>query len=400
MKNKISCLLLLAFCFICYTACENESRNDGKNDSEVNGSEKQEAAGVKGWNVLDTGDHGKLNVLFGNSSSEVYAGGDNSTVLHYDGDKWIQYDKFEYGDVHSILAFNPTNLYAGMNTPDIFYYNEGQWTQADIGYFTSWAGDVQLSALLPATTNNQVDFMVSISDYSTPYGYPDYIWVYDSNVYRYAPDSDSTTRLFRRSYWCTAIVGFPTGEKYVGCPNNIHYYDGHSWKQTNIETPENKGYTNSICAISKKQIILYFHNSNPVVHYNDGKYSVLLVPGENIHISDMWSLSEDEIYAVGYGSGSKGDAGIIWKYDGSQWVEVYRTTNMPYLNNIIGFSGSSIFVAGDGGFIQFDGNSWKEYGVNGLEVNNCHNLLGFSEQYLFAICDKNNSISVIVRYGQ
>src|SRR3990172_3789508 len=57
---------------------------------------------------------------------------------------------------------------------------------------------------------------------------------------------------------------------------------------------------------------------------------------------DIWGSSPNDVYAVGWSSGSRN--AVMWHYDGSKWINVLLPFESFTLNSIYGFSSTDIYA--------------------------------------------------------
>lgn len=89
---------------------------------------------------------------------------------------------------------------------------------------------------------------------------------------------------------------------------------------------------------------------------------------QEVEVSGVWGVSKSEIYAVGMVDSGQGPIGVVWKYNGAGWSEVYARPNAD-LRDIQCLSSNSIWVAGMDNpdvfpgqalVLHWDGHVWKE----------------------------------------
>jgi len=100
---------------------------------------------------------------------------------------------------------------------------------------------------------------------------------------------------------------------------------------------------------------------------------------------DIWGSSPNDVYAVGWSSGSRN--AVMWHYDGSKWINVLLPVESFTLNSIYGFSSTDVYAAGgqkrDSSFIiHYDGSSWKEEDI--VSGNILSNIQGSSANNIWA----------------
>ena len=97
--------------------------------------------------------------------------------------------------------------------------------------------------------------------------------------------------------------------------------------------------------------------------------------GRELDLRDIWGTSATNVYAVG-------EAGVVIRYDGTQWTQQPGISPRQSLNAIWGSSPTDIFAVGDFGMVlHYDGTSWSSqesgtaehlFGVGGCDASNVY----------------------------
>jgi photosystem II stability/assembly factor-like uncharacterized protein len=80
------------------------------------------------WSPMLNTDQDDLYGLWGTSGDNVYAVGDNGTILHWDGTSWSAVPSNTGEVLRKIWGASNTNIYAVGNNRTIVYYNGNTWT--------------------------------------------------------------------------------------------------------------------------------------------------------------------------------------------------------------------------------------------------------------------------------
>ena len=67
---------------------------------------------VMAWTVMASGTDVTLRDVWGTSSTNVFAVGDDATILHYDGSEWTHMEVDETWGFYGIFGSSPTNVCA------------------------------------------------------------------------------------------------------------------------------------------------------------------------------------------------------------------------------------------------------------------------------------------------
>jgi hypothetical protein len=115
------------------------------------------------------------------------------------------------------------------------------------------------------------------------------------------------------------------------------------------------------------------HIRAKVVRFEGGKATDEALPpaihGYGEEPKAIWASSDGDVYLVGYMyTGVPGpDTGVIYKRNKDGTWQIVWTKKENELSSIWGSGPSDIYVAGHGAVIHFDGTSWKEEPIEGLE---------------------------------
>jgi hypothetical protein len=132
-------------------------------------------------------------------------------------------------------------------------------------------------------------------------------------------------------------------------------YDGERWSEL-TEIPGGANAT-VISLIATKQgsdsttVFALLNDNNQIHRYRGGSWSEI-TPSGGDGLKAMWGVSDDDVFAVGFG-------GQILHFDGSSWSDVPSGTLAP-LHAIWGTSANDIFAVGNSGTVlHYDGAMWR-----------------------------------------
>lgn len=77
-----------------------------------------------------------INGIWGFSNNDVYAVGDQGTILHYDGSSWLEMDHPATQNLKSIWGSGPQDIYTVDDTGIILHYNGTDWSVTAAGQFS------------------------------------------------------------------------------------------------------------------------------------------------------------------------------------------------------------------------------------------------------------------------
>ena len=296
------------------------------------------------WTAMNSGTTYSLHSIWGSSGSDVYAVGDNGTMIHYDGSTWSPVeikveatlysvwgssakDVFAVGDIWCSTANNTINCYV---TP--LHYNGNTWS-----YMPDLLGTPNSNLKGIWGSSGSDIFVVGDRGVVSDQGY---IIHYDGNTWS-RMESGAHDNL-------TAVWGSSDSDVFaVGDKGTILHYDGSSWSIMS------SGTTNRLNAIwgSSGSDVYAVGGFCTILHYDGNVWSSMSNPftGSVGWLSAVWGSSAKDVFAVGtYNYGPQ--AGTILHYNGDKW----NTMDIDPVENIFavwGSSGSDVFAAGKAGLI-------------------------------------------------
>ncbi|ACY13011.1 hypothetical protein [Haliangium ochraceum] len=107
-------------------------------------------AAAAGWKGRVLTDASALYDVWGSSERDVYAVGENGTVLHYDGDGWTRIETGTEEHLFGVWGADDGTLYAVGDRATILRREGGQWTEMALPYAAarfSWMPEVQLRSV-------------------------------------------------------------------------------------------------------------------------------------------------------------------------------------------------------------------------------------------------------------
>ena len=268
------------------------------------------------WYPMQTGTEEDLLCVWGSSATDVYAVGENNTIVHFDGIKWSLIENelsSEIDDLKAVWGFSANDVYVGGEGPILLNYNGLSWSKL------TWECPEGISCG---------------GNYSF-----DYIW------------GESPTDLF--------IVGW-TGITTIW--HKFNHYDGEIL--TPIASPYSEDYADykffdvyGLWGSSSTDVYLaagsYYYGY--IYHY-DGEVCSLSykteTENENNCFTDVWGSAADDVFVVG-------SSGRIYHYDGSTWSPMDSGTQENFFC-VWGSSSSDVHAAGGlDTFFHYNGSIWE-----------------------------------------
>jgi len=270
------------------------------------------------WNCLNPTPKGEnLNDFWGSSESNVFAVGDNGTILHFDGEYWsamdsnVPYDKCctncDPAKLTSVWGVSANSVYAIGQCGTVMHYNGNTWSRMTAGEF--------------------------------PYD-PQGIWgTSDSNIY------------------------------IVDRLGDIFHYDGTVWRKQESIPEFSRLY--DIFGFSENSIFAVGDGDGWILHY-DGQSWKKIWFGFTEELKGIWGSSENNLYAISFNK--------IYHYDGNLWSQVDYDFSGTFTKSISGSSANDIYVVGyQGDIYHFNGNSWTYNQAASINFNESFNTVWCSQ---------------------
>jgi hypothetical protein len=295
--------------------------------------------------VSGTGAH--LSDIWGTSSSDVFAVGEEGTIYHYDGAVWSGMDAGWPGFIDSVWGSSSTDVYGGAEGNTLVHYDGTAWSElsVDVGPY--------YKAFIWGSSEDDV-FVV---------GRGGGIWHYDGVTWS---QMASGTTKFVLGVWGTASDNVFA----VGSSGTILHYDGSAWSHLSSPLTAN---LSGVWAHSETDV---FAAGGSVYHYDGAAWSPMNT-GTLSFAQDVWGSAPDDVFVASlYG---------IHHYDGGAWSPMSTgTPTEPILYTIWGTSAADIFAAGEDGVIyHYDGSVWSPMASVASEP--IYDLGGSSSDDVFAV---------------
>lgn len=86
-----------------------------------------------GWRLMDAGTTVRLRDVWGVDNENVFAVGDEGTILHYDGVSWTQMNSGTTENLWGIWGYGMQNIYAAGENGTLLFFDGMSWTPIDVG---------------------------------------------------------------------------------------------------------------------------------------------------------------------------------------------------------------------------------------------------------------------------
>lgn len=309
-----------------------------------------------GWcwmNPLPQGN--TLRAIWGSAANDVWAVGDNGTILHYDGMTWINVDVGEKIDLYSICATDKDNIWIVSGSGSVLEYRKGKWEPAKTvrsGY-ELWS--------CHAVNNNNV----------------------------FATSSDSVVNRFNGSTWSVAASSLFAERAGVSALWINQKYEGWLFDRGGRgATLKDDKWTATGASLGFPVYAMAGWQDSPLWAVGGGasmwsvdKWQATALPQGSGQLRAVWPLSANAAWAVG-------TEGTILAWNGSAWKKVPNPSKLG-LNGVWGSSESDVWAVGDRGtLLHWDGSRWSSLWHDHANGNNLNKIWGSSPADVRAVGDK------------
>lgn len=293
------------------------------------------------WSEMTSPANATLHSIWGRSQSDVYAAGENGTILHFDGAGWSLANSTNASITYTGVWMDQANVMVVGSDGYALRYTNGTWNQTSTLYSANFTGvwGVPEPGL----------FQVFATGYSDN----------GSTVYTYDGGSWYANQTLNASTWLEDIWGFNGGD--VRAVTNatdptasppIKHYDGSTWSNDTVPLSLDVmlrgiwGYTlpQGYYAVGD-----YWDNGTSqsyglLLNTNSTIWSQSAIP-QTSPLNAVWATSANDAWAVGYN-------GTVVHYNGT-YGAVTQLTNSSFYD-VWGYNSTSayyVFAVGDNGTI-------------------------------------------------
>ena len=340
----------------------------------------------KRWQVMNSGVSGDLSGVGGGSATDVFAVGVKGTLLHYDGSNWTPVNTGSSNDLNSVWGSSESDVYIVGDNGTILHSappSPGKLEFDRSSYRTDEGkGNQTITVIRTEGASGTVTVDYFISDGSATEG-NDYRG--SSGTLTFGEGERQKTfeisilddTLAEMSETVLMALSNPTGGATLGSQSSsvlsIADNDGIEWTRMNSGATQT---LTQIWGISETDIFAVGDNGT-LLRYDSGNW--ILMSGrttEGLH--GVWGNSGTNVFAVG-------DKGTILRYDGNAW-NLMETGTTDGLQGIWGSSGTDVFAVGDNGVVlHYDGSGWTP--MNQGKTEGLHGVWGSSGTDVFAAGD-------------
>ncbi len=301
-----------------------------------------------GWqNPLPQGND--LRGIYYGSSSDVFAVGEDGTILHYDGSTWSSMISGTSSDLLNVWGSSSSHVFAVGEDGTILHYDGSTWSEMGSG-----------------TTNSLYGVWGSSSSDVFAVGVSGSILHYDGSSWSLMTSGTSN---HLHGVWGSSSSDVFT----VGGSGKIFHYDGSTWSSMISGTSST---LNSVWGSSSFDVFVV-GEWGTILHYDGSTWSSMS-SGTSSHLDGVWGSSSSDVFAVGEG-------GTILHYDGSTWSDMSSDTSSD-LEDVYGGSSSDVFAVGYAGTIlHYGGSTWSD--MSSVTKRSLYSVWGSSSSDVFAVGD-------------
>jgi hypothetical protein len=265
------------------------------------------------WTPMTSGTTNNLWGVWGSSGSDVFAVGDNGTILHYNGSAWSSIENPLNGTnttLRDVWGNSGNDVFVVGYNGIILHYNGSNWSSMSSGagiLFSVW-GSSGSDVFAVGTSGTIVHY--NGSNWSSM-------------------SSGATGFLF-------GVWGSSGSDVFITGTSGILHYDGSSWSSMS------SGHSFLNAWGSSGSDVFAVGLSSVIPHYNGSSWSSMS-SGTTELLYNVWGSCSSDVFIVG-------EHGTILHYNGSNWSSMSSVTTR-HLNDVWGSSGSDVFAVGDNGTI-------------------------------------------------
>jgi len=286
------------------------------------------------WSPMKTPTAEDLLCVFGLATDDVYAGGEDGMLIHFDGKEWEKIDTGlgPFGDIAFRGAWGEgEDFYFVGDKGTILHYFAGNWKKGD-----------SLSSY-----NLHGIWGVSLSDI--------YVAAAGGAVLRKMGGAWSSQQVTQGSTILHAVFGFSSKDLWGGgTKGEVVVHDASGWSPK-LSNDAYARALHGVWAFSEKDVWLV-GVEGALIHSEGSKWMTTDIAGPyygNHSFYGIWGQSGEtnQAWAVG-------EKGAILHYDGVEWKDE-PSAPIVDINDIAGTGWEDVVaVGGDGLVLQFDGEMW------------------------------------------
>ncbi len=358
------------------------------------------------WSSMSSGSTEALTCVWGSGPNDVFAVGDDGTILRYDGSSWTTMSSPNALVMFGVWGSAPNDVFAVGDDETILHYDGSSWSTAYSGTPDAWLMGIWGTGPndVYAVGDDETILHYDGSSWSTVYSVPagELLWdVWGSgpnNIFAtgtggkilHYDGSDWAEMASGVTDWLMAVWGTGPNNVYavggvnmfLGPPVILHY-DGTAWSR--VYTP----FAEALMGVwgSRPGDVFAVGPSGTILHYEGVTWSPM-ESGSAEWLGDVWCVGPNDVFVTG-------DHGTILHYDGAVWSEMASGTT-DALTGVWGSAPNDVFAVGgefdeanyaylDGTILHYDGSSWSVASGLPPELPYLYDVWGSGPNDVFAV---------------
>ncbi len=225
-----------------------------------------------------------LESIFGIDSNHIYTAGANGTILFFDGSTWTPMQSGTTSYLYNIWGISSRDLFAVGVDGTILHYDGNTWRAMASG----------TNATLYKVHGTSSDNVYAVGEGGA---------ILHFNGSAWSPMPNPTTNQLNEVWAVSADAVFAGG-----ADGTLLFYDGHAWSPMNSGTTD---YINGIWGRAADDVYAVVDHKGQILHFDGTVWSVSTIPDATV-LNDIWGLSNGVLFVV------DGNGGM-YRFDGDQW---------------------------------------------------------------------------------
>ncbi len=265
-----------------------------------------------------------LSGVWGFSGDDVFAVGEDGTILHYDGTEWSSMSSGTTSNLEAVWGTAGNNIYAVGEEGTILHYDGSAWSPME-----GAKGDL----FLAVWGTGRSDVYAAGLGVGTGSGV--------GVIYRY--DGKTWTEVKTVGFGCVDIWGTARDGIFVATSTRpVFHFDGAEWSSEYV--PQIAPARRSPAGIwGFSGTDLFVVGAGGGIYHFDGEKWSKMTSGTKLFLDEVWGSASDDVFAVG-------KAGTMLHYDGESWSAMESGTDV-WLKDVWGTASDDVFVVGEDGTI-------------------------------------------------